>query len=100
MLLSLRLECYMKMAADLRGWWRQKREDVALQQREPTKLSFMIPSPVEDKDIKLSLDEEKAARAKQCTDGMLQGLKFDWELASKMQCRCSSLPRGGNWVVL
>jgi hypothetical protein len=57
----------MKMAADLRGWWRHKREDLAFQRQR-----FMIPSPIEvDKDVtKLSIAEEKAARAKQCTDGM------------------------------
>lgn len=52
------------MAADLRGWWRQKRDDLA-------KPPFMIPSPVEDNDIRVQIAKEKIAKAKECTDGML-----------------------------
>lgn len=77
------------MAGDLRGWWRQKREDLALHQREPTKPSFMIPSPVEqDKDINRRLAEEKIARAKHCTDeGIKAGLK-----AAAYACAFSAIP--------
>ncbi|KAG0559397.1 hypothetical protein M758_10G099200 [Ceratodon purpureus] len=85
---ELEMDCCMKMAAELRGWWRQKREDLALQQREPTKQSFMIPSPVEDKDVKLSIAEEKALRAQQCTDeGFKAGLK-----AALWACVFSTVP--------
>ena len=62
----------VQMAVDLVGWWRQKRENLALQQQQQRQPCFMVPSPVEDnKGLKLSLAEEKAARAKHCTDGRL-----------------------------
>ena len=64
--------CVMKMAVDLKEWWRQKREDLALQHRESTAPSFLIPSPVEEKDAQGTFDDLRAARAKHCTDGMLQ----------------------------
>jgi hypothetical protein len=63
----------MKMAVDLKEWWRQKREDLALQHRESTAPSFLIPSPVEEKDAQGTIDDHlRAARAKHCTDGILQ----------------------------
>lgn len=53
------------------------------------KPTFMIPSPVEDeKDLQLSLAEEKAARAKHCTEeGFKAGLK-----AAAYACAFSAIP--------
>ena len=62
----------MKMAVYLKESWRQKRENLALQQRQTTVPSFFIPSPVEAKGAQDTIDELRAARAKHCTDGMLQ----------------------------
>lgn len=61
----------MKMAVDLKGWWRQKREGLASQQLESTVPSFFIPSPVEGRDVQETIEELRAARAKHCTDGIL-----------------------------
>jgi len=42
------------------------------------KPTFMIPSPIEDKDLQLSLGEEKVVRAKHYTEGRLQCPFFEF----------------------
>jgi len=62
----------MKMAGNMQGWWRQRREEFALQQRESSaRSSFFIPSPVEGRDTQEAFDE-RGARARHCTEGKLQ----------------------------
>lgn len=66
---------YVKMAGDLKGWGRRKREDLASQQQREsspssTGPSFFIPSPVEGRESPEATDE-RLARAKHCTDGKL-----------------------------
>jgi len=76
------------MAVDLKGWWRQRREDLALQQRESTVPSFFIPSPVEGRDAQETIDELRRARAKHCTD---EGVKAGFKAAC-IACAASAIP--------
>lgn len=76
----------MKMA----GWWRQRREELSLQQQESsTGPPFYIPSPVEGRETKEDIDE-RVARAKHCTDGKLSFTLFA-ELTPNLASR-------GNWI--
>lgn len=77
-----------EMAVDLKEWWRQKREDLALQHRESTAPSFLIPSPVEEKDAQGTFDDLRAARAKHCTD---EGVKAGFKAAS-IACLVTAIP--------
>jgi len=88
----LELEGYIfwltEMAVDLKGWWRQKRGDLGLQQRGSPVPSIFIPSPVEDRDAQKTIADLREARAKHCTD---EGVKAGFKAAS-IACAATAIP--------